>query len=133
MIAAYYAALLLFRQAAARGVHETMCAVVHEAPLRMAGGFLLVCIGFALRIGGWLPWRAMRESENWQLAAWYADQSWMWTDAAAVVTVAGISLILWPALAERFGRGAWLAVFVIPAALYLAGAVATEFMVPMFR
>lgn len=114
-------------------------------------GFALLCLGAAVRVGGWLPWRSIlyRRDEllaTWpddggflpwsirveierlsQLADWYRGFSQLWTAAGVLLTVLGMGVIMYPAFRSRTGSAGVFAVFVLAfaGALYATGAIGT--------
>lgn len=133
LIAAIYAARLVHNHVREKTLVEKFTAVVRDDPLRMASGFILLCFGLASRIGGWIPWRAMRHAENWPLVQWYSDHASFWTLTGALFAVVGMALIMWPAFEQKFGKWAWPAIVGIAGGFYVAGVVMVDILAPFFR
>lgn len=95
----------------------TLRRIWRYVPARLTAGFIFVLLGFSVRIGGWLPWRGMRDAGNWDMANWYADKATIWTTAGAMFCMVGLILIFQTELCDRFGK--W-ALAVVPAGLAAA-------------
>lgn len=75
----------------------------HDETRRLLLGFGLVLIGAAIRIGGWLPWRAMLFASNQEAANAWKAYSTVWTGAGALVMIVGMAVLMWPALKRMWG------------------------------
>lgn len=110
LMAAYYAVKLLHSDG-----HLSLIRIKQEGPLRMLFGFSLVCLGGAIRVGGWLPWRSMLYAQS-EWAAWYQGLSNIWTGTGVLLAVIGLGLIM--------HKGA-IRMTLIAAGLYLTGYLGT--------
>lgn len=106
-----------------RGV--TLRHVWNSPESRMIAGFMLVTLGFTIRIGGWFPWRGMREAGRVDLVVWYADHAMWWTATGAVLCFMGLSLMFRPLLLHWFGRWAVVVMVTLMGVTYVIGAKGT--------
>lgn len=119
-LASAYAAFGYLRDLA-DGHGLTVKRIVHYMPARLTAGFILMVLGYTVRIGGWLPWRGMRAAGDLDAARAYADLATIWTTGGAWLCATGLALIFWPATRARFGAAAWFAVPVLLAITFAAG------------
>lgn len=92
----------------------------------MLAGFIMLCMGVAVRIGGWLPWRSMLLAGREDLAAWYVSFSSYWTAAGALLCVVGMVAITKPLLRQYLGRRTWIGTAVLTLGFYSWGVIWTE-------
>lgn len=123
LICAAYLVYILWRRR--RAAYDSL-EVIRDDPYRMALGMFLVTLAGALRIGGWIPWRALLLAENEQAADQYRDLSWLWTGSGAVILVIGVAVIAWPLLVRTFGRAVIHICALWALGLYLWGVIGTE-------
>lgn len=97
-----------------------------EEARRLILGFGLICIGSAIRIGGWLPWRAMLQAGNRDLADWWRELATVWTAGGALVMIVGMTVLMWPALQRLTHGWAIFAVMAFEGTLFFLGATGTQ-------
>ena len=106
---------------------ERRCRDVLRRPShRLMTGAGLIFAGAVVRIGSGLPLRPMQAAEAWGWWRWWYDLSFWIADAGAVTVLAGLIVMMWPALRSAFGWSAWLVVLAGTAMVYSLGAGLTE-------
>ncbi len=100
------------------------CRELFSVPsLRMVTGAVCILVGVAFGSAMWLPAFPLLISGNEPLSAWYIVLATWPANIFNLVSVIGLSIILWPLLKARLGAWAIPAVLGITAAVYSFGVV----------
>jgi hypothetical protein len=90
---------------------------------RLMAGTSLIFAGALVRLAVELPTKAMLEARQWEWFYWWGDVSAWVVNAGAVLIVAGLVTMMWPALLGRFGRATLPAIAAGIGTVYAAGVV----------
>ena len=95
---------------------------------RMIMGLVFFCLGVAVRIGGWVPWRGMRLAENQEWVTWWADLATLWSTFGTWSIVLGATMFMWPSLVRVAGKSslACLLVLSLQTGFFAVGVLITE-------
>ncbi len=94
---------------------------------RVALGAAIMIFGIAnIRVGMWIPWRSFLAYDDFVNSEWYKSYSSIWTESGVIMFVAGLFIMAYPELKERFGwHGYWLYALAVMAS-YLLGVWSTD-------
>jgi hypothetical protein len=105
--------------------HDRRCRdVLWHPPHRLMAGTSLIFAGALVRLAAGFPARAMIEARQWAWFHWWGDASAWIVNAGAILIVAGLVTMMWPALHGRFGRATLPVVMGGASAVYAAGVAA---------
>jgi hypothetical protein len=100
--------------------------VLRHPPHRLMTGTCLIFLGAVVRIAALLPEKPMRLARAWDWTWWWGGFSWWLVDLGALLIVAGLTVMMWPALHGRLGRWTLPAIVAGAAAVYGLGAAGVE-------
>lgn len=100
----------------------------HVRPLRMLLGAAIIFAGVIIGCAMWLPAFPILLSGDVDLLNWYiATASWP-SNFGNMLSIVGMSILMWPWLIVQFGRWTVLVVASFAASVYLFGLVASIFL-----
>lgn len=97
----------------------------HVRPMRMLIGAAVGFFGVAVGSIMWLPAFPILISENQELSTWYVGIATWPANVANLVSVVGMSIILWPWLKKRFGKSTPTIIGLLTLVVYLFGIVSS--------
>jgi hypothetical protein len=98
--------------------------VLRHPPHRLMTGTSLIFTGAMVYIAAGMPARPMLEARAWRWAWWWGEWSAWIVNAGAVLILAGLVIMMWPALHRRFGQATLPVIGTGIAVVYAAGVAA---------
>lgn len=97
---------------------------------RVKLGWVFVMLAIFIRISPWVPWRSFLLYDMSEWANWYRDFSHIWTTGGMLFFIAGVVLIMHPALERWFSKLWPVAVFGISVTYYWTGVFVATYLAP---